>query len=75
MRSMHGVFTTLMLLVGMAAGAPAPAAAQVKITEVMDLRAVFPLGGRQGSAVSVSLFGKHLDEAGAVTSGSRWARP
>jgi hypothetical protein len=66
MRSMRGVTTSLALLAGMAAGWHAPAAAQVKITEVMDLRAVFPLGGRQGSTVSVTLVGKHLDDASAV---------
>lgn len=42
-------------------GLAAAAAAQVKITEVMDLRAAYPLGGRQGETVPVTLIGKHID--------------
>lgn len=43
-----------------------PAAGQVKITEVMDLRAAYPLGGQRGRSVPVSLIGKHLDAPSAV---------
>jgi hypothetical protein len=43
-----------------------PAAGQVKITEVMDLRAAYPIGGRRGETVTVSLIGKHLDVPGEV---------
>ncbi len=37
------------------------AAAQVKITEVMDLRAAYPLGGQRGQTVPITLIGKHID--------------
>lgn len=43
-----------------------PAAAQVKITEVMDLRAAYPLGARRGETLTVTLVGKHIDAPSAV---------
>lgn len=39
-----------------------PASAQVKITEVMDLRAAFPFGARRGENVDVLLVGKHITD-------------
>src|SRR5688500_10495687 len=49
-----------------------PSAAQdLKITELVDLGTVYPMGGQQGRTVAVSLIGDYLDGASSLFVGGK----